>query len=171
MNTTSYITIDEAINEITELINKKICLYRKLVLNYVYFDIEENTEKKENNIKSSLNEIEFLEKKQMKYIDDKNINGKKYIEKPDWKVDIKEKRKNDIVKKYEKVNKILEKKLFKNLQECIGRKSKTNPNGISKEELIKVMLNKKSIKDKLPSNLKMKTKDELCKILFDLQEI
>lgn len=170
MNTTSYITIDEAINEITELINKKICLYRKLVLNHVYFDIEKNTEKIEKNIKSSLKEIEILEEKQMKYVDDKNNNGKKYIKKPDWKVDIKEKLKDNIVKKHEKVNKILENKLFKNLQECIGRKSKTNPNGISKEELIKVMLNKKSIKDKLPSNLKMKTKEELCKILFDLQE-
>ena len=170
MNTTSYITIDEAINEITELIKKKICLYRKLVLNHVYFDIEEDTEKIEKIIKSSLNEIKILEEKQMKYIDDKNNNGKKYIKKPDWKVDIKEKHKANIVKKNEKVDKKLEKKLFKNLQECIDRKSKTNPNGISKEELIKVMLNKKSIKDKLPSNLKMKTKIELCKILFDLQE-
>lgn len=56
--------------------------------------------------------------------------------------------------------------LFKTLKECVARPSSKN-NAISKDKLIEKMLENPNLKKRLPASYRSKTKEELCKLLFN----
>jgi hypothetical protein len=55
--------------------------------------------------------------------------------------------------------------LFKSLQECNTRPNKSN-NSMSRENIIKEMLNNPKLLKRLPPGYQTKSKDEICKLLF-----
>lgn len=56
--------------------------------------------------------------------------------------------------------------LFKTLKECAARPSSKN-NAMSKDKLIEKMLANPNLKKRLPASYRSKTKEELCKLLFN----
>ena len=55
--------------------------------------------------------------------------------------------------------------MFKSLKECAAHPSKNN-NAVSKDKLITKILENPKLKARLPKSYRMKSKEELCKILF-----